>query len=155
MALVVKLRDVVDQLEILNDQLPAYLNKHTGELIAIPSEEFGIAEAGDDLDSYPDWQREEIQKVQEILGSDNYLQLPTQFERQEYSIVQQFCAEIEDAELSNELLSKIRGSGAFQRFKQAIHHYDLAIDWYLYRQQALEEVAINWLNAHSITYEID
>jgi hypothetical protein len=34
MVLVVKLRDVVDQLEILNDQVPAYLNKHPSKLVA-------------------------------------------------------------------------------------------------------------------------
>lgn len=55
----------------------------------------------------------------------------------EYSIMERFCYEIKDAELSSELLFQIRGSGAFQRFKYAIHRYNIADSWYRYRQKAL------------------
>ncbi|NJP11826.1 MAG: hypothetical protein HC866_22085 [Leptolyngbyaceae cyanobacterium RU_5_1] len=153
MAPVVKLRDVVDEMDTLNDELRAYLNKQTGELITVSSEELQAAEAGDDIESYPDWQKEAIQKAQEILDSDAYLPLPSKFDIHEYSIMERFCYEIEDAELSNELLFQIQGSGAFRRFKHAIDRYNIANDWYRYRQQALEQIAIDWLAANVIPYE--
>jgi hypothetical protein len=69
--------------------------------------------------------------------------------------MQRFCDEVEDAELSNELLFQMRGSGPFQRFKHAIHRHNIADDWYRYRQAALERIAIDWLEANAIPYEIN
>lgn len=153
MAPVVKLREIVDEMEIISDSIRTYLNKHTGELVALTSEELEEIEEGDDIASYPDWQREAIQKAQEVLTSDEYLSLPSSFEIHEYSIMERFCREIEDPELSDELLSQIKGSGAFRRFKHAIHRYDIADDWHRYRIQALEEIAVDWLEENDIEYE--
>ncbi|UBF27944.1 UPF0158 family protein [Kovacikia minuta CCNUW1] len=89
------------------------------------------------------------------MNSDDYLRLPSKFDIHEYSIMERFCDAIEDTELGNELLFQIKGSGAFQRFKHAIHRYNLAEDWYRYRQNALEEIAIDWLEANSISYTIN
>ncbi len=154
MALVVKLQQVVDEMDTLSDELRAYLNQQTGQLITISSEEFQAAEEGDDIESYPDWQKEAIRKAQEILDAADYLPLPGKFDLDEYSIMKRFCDEIEDAELSNELLFQIKGSGAFRRFKHAIDRYHIANNWYRYRQKALEKIAIDWLEANSIPYEI-
>ncbi len=152
MVLIVKLQDIVDEMDTLSDGLHAYLNKQTGELVTISSEELQAAEEEDTIEFYPEWQREAIQKAQEILGSDDYLSLPSKFDIHEYSIIERFCNAIQDSELSNELLVQIRGSGAFQRFKHAIHRYDIVDDWYRYRQKALEKIAIDWLEANSISF---
>jgi hypothetical protein len=149
---VVKLQNVIDEMDTVGDGLYAYLNRKTGRLITISSDELEAAEAGDDFGSYSDWEQEAIQEAQDILNTDDYLPLPTKLDIHEYSIMEQFCNEIEDAELSNELLFQIRGSGAFQRFKHAIHHYNIDEDWYRYRQKALEKIAIDWLEANSIPY---
>jgi hypothetical protein len=53
----VKLRDVVDGLEMQGDEMTAYLNKRTGELVPTTSEELSAAEEEEDLDDYPEWQR--------------------------------------------------------------------------------------------------
>ncbi|HIK17606.1 MAG TPA: hypothetical protein IGS53_20260 [Leptolyngbyaceae cyanobacterium M33_DOE_097] len=151
MVLIVKLQDIVDEMDTLSDELHAYLNKQTGELVTISSEELQAAEEEDAIESYPEWQREAIQKAQEILDSDDYLSLPSKFDIHEYSIIERFCTEIEDAELSDELLFQIQGSGAFQRFKHAIYRYDIVDDWYRYRQKALEKIAIDWLEVNSIS----
>ena len=55
-------------------------------------------------------------------------------------------------ELRNELLYRIRGSGAFRRFKDAIHRYGIAEEWYAYREQVLEEIAVSWLEVRGIAY---
>jgi hypothetical protein len=149
---VVKLQNVIDEMDTVGDGLYAYLNRKTGRLITISSDELEAAEAGDDFGSYSDWEQEAIQEAQDILNTDDYLPLPTKLDIHEYSIMEQFCNEIEDAELSNELLFQIRGSGAFQRFKHAIHRHNIDEDWYRYRQKALEKIAIDWLEANSIPY---
>jgi hypothetical protein len=155
MTSVVKLQDVVNEMDAVSDEHHAYLNRQTGELVTIGDEEIRAVEKEDDLAKYAAWQQEAIQTTSEVLESDDYLPLPTKFDIHEYSIMQRFCDEVEDTELSNELLFQIRSSGAFQRFKHAIHRYDIATDWYRYRQAALERIAINWLEAHAIPYEIN
>lgn len=88
------------------------------------------------------------------MDTADYLPLPREFDLDEYSMMKQFCNEIEDAELSNELLFQIKGSGAFRRFKHAIDRYHIADHGYRYRQKSLEKIAIDWLEANYIPYEI-
>jgi hypothetical protein len=64
-----------------------------------------------------------------------------------------FCWAIDDEDMQQELLSAIRGGGAFRRFKDAIHRFEIQDDWYQYRNEALEKIAIEWLDAHQITYK--
>lgn len=87
-----------------------------------------------------------------MLDSEDYLPLPSKFDIHEYEIMQRFCCSIQDEELSNELLYQIRGAGAFRRFKDAIHRHGITEAWYRFRQAALEEIAIWWLEKHEIPY---
>ncbi len=155
MSSVVRLQDVVDEMEAVSDEHHAYLNRQTGELVSIDDEEIHAVEEEHDLADYAAWQQEAIHKTSQVLDSDDYLPLPSKFDIHEYSIMQRFCEEVENTDLSDELLFQIRGSGAFQRFKHAIHRYDIADDWYRYRQTALEQIAIDWLNENNIPYEIN
>jgi Uncharacterised protein family (UPF0158) len=155
MTSVVRVQDVVNEMDAVSDEHHAYLNKLTGELVTIGDEEIRAVEQMHDLADYADWQQEAIQKTSQVLDSDDYLPLPNKFDIHEYSIIEQFCIQVEDAELSDELLFQIRGSGAFQRFKHAIYRYDIEEDWYRYRQTALEQIAIDWLDANEIPYEIN
>ncbi len=152
MAPAVSLRAVVDQMIIYSDPFHAYLNKRTGDLVTVSDEELEAADREDDLDGYPGWQRDQIRLAQAILESDDYLPLPDKFDIDEYRIMERFCYSLEDERLSDELCSLIRGSGAFRRFKDAIHRHGIADDWYRYRDEALREIAIDWLQAHGIDY---
>ena len=152
MAPTVSLQAVIDQMDILSDQMHPYLNKRTGELVTISDEEISVAERGDDIDAYPEWEQDLIRQAQEVLDSDDYLPLPSKFDIHEYAIMERFCYSVDDEALSDELLDLIRGSGAFGRFKNAIHRHGIADDWYRYRQAALEEIAIEWLQDNDIPY---
>ena len=68
--------------------------------------------------------------------------------------MERFCYELEDAETQCKLLSQLSGSGAFRRFKNLIHNYNIAEDRYRYWQKALEEIAIAWLEKHDITRRV-
>jgi hypothetical protein len=112
---VVKVQDVVDEMDLLSDEHRAYLNRKTGELVTLTNEEIQAVEEDYDLAGYPDWQ-EVIEKARQVLNSDDYLQFPSRFDLHEYSIMERFCSEIGDADLSNELFSnsRFRGLSAFQ-----------------------------------------
>ena len=155
MPAVVALREVVDHLNMVGDESSAYLNKTTGELILLSDEELSAAEEQEELEDYPEWQRVMIQKAREVLDSDDYLELPSKFDIHEYRIMEEFCRSISQPQLREQLLQEIRGSGAFGRFKQAIHSLGVAQDWYSYRDAEYERIALEWLEDNEVAYRRD
>jgi len=148
----VSIKDVVDEMDVLSDEHSAFLNRHTGELVTLSREELSAAEENDDIVDYPEWQREMIIKAKEVIESDDYLPLPSKFDIHEYHIMEDFCYAVADDRIREDLLDEIRGSGAFRRFKDAIQMNGIEEDWYSFRQEALEKIAIEWLEANKIPY---
>src|SRR3977135_1575249 len=107
MAATVKLKDVVNELEMVSDESTAYLNKRTGELYTLTQEElFSVEddEEEDEDDDDPEWLREAKVKAKEVTGSDEWLELPSKFDIHEYNIMEEFCRSVEDPEISERLL---------------------------------------------------
>jgi hypothetical protein len=152
MTVVVSLRGVVNEMDVMSDEFHAYLNKETGELVTVSDEEIRTIENEDDEGEYPEWQREALAMAKKVLGTSDYLPLPSKFDIHEYAIMERFCYSFEDPRLNDELSSQIRGSGAFRRFKDAIYRHGLEDDWYRFRDQALEEIAIEWLESNKIAF---
>lgn len=149
---IVSIKDVVDEMDVPSDEHSAFLNRHTGELVTLSREELSAAEDDDDIGDYPEWQKEMIIKAKEVIASDDYLPLPSKFDIHEYKIMEDFCYQVTDDKISGDLLNEIRGGGAFRRFKDAIQRNGIEEDWYSFRQEALEEIAIDWLKANKILY---
>jgi hypothetical protein len=133
-------------MDIPNDDWTAYLNRRTGELTSVADDDLRVVEDGGE----PEWS--DAVRVREILESNDWLPLPSPFDIHEYSIMERFCHEVESDEIRNELLFAIRGKGAFRMFKHQIHQFGIQEQWYRYRQEALEEIAIDWLEEHGIRY---
>src|SRR5690349_21433481 len=134
MTLPVKLKDVVDALDEGGDELSHYLDKRSGEIFLITDEETSAAEEDKPLSDYPEWQQENVIKAREILESDQFIELPGQFEINEYSIMERFAREYEDRRTSAELLRSIKGPGAFRRFKDTIFDLNIQDAWYEFRR---------------------
>jgi hypothetical protein len=154
MTLVVSLRDMVGEMQMLSDDRHAYLNKVTGELIMISDDDIRMAE-NEEADEFLDWQDELVQEAKKVLSSDEYLELPSTFDIHEYEIMERFCLSFPDEKISDVLLGKIRGSGAFRRFKDTIYRYDIEQDWFQFRDEAYKEIAIAWLEDKGIAYTDD
>ncbi|MEN8207255.1 MAG: UPF0158 family protein [Pseudomonadota bacterium] len=149
----VSLKSVVNEMDVINDEVTAYINKKTGELYSVSEEEANIIEAGNEDDEIiPDWQKETLPKIREVLESDDFVALPDQFEIHEYSIMERYCLSLSDEGLQDELLYAIRSSGAFRRFKDAIHRKEMQDDWYRFRSEALESIATDLLESEGITW---
>jgi len=83
----VSLKSVVNEMDVLSDEVTAYINKKTGELYFVSEEEANIVEHGNEDDEFiPEWQREILPKVREVLESGDFVVLPDKFEIHEYSI---------------------------------------------------------------------
>lgn len=149
-----KIEDVVEQLEFASESNKSFFNKKTDEIHLIPEEVERYAEQNiEDDDLIPEWEKEIIPIVKDIKKKpDDYIQFPAQFYVNEYSIMVRFCLNIDDEELRDEMYSSIKGSGAFQRFKNNIHNHGIANDWYKYKDEALKEIAIEWCEENNIEY---
>jgi hypothetical protein len=150
----VVLRNVVQEMDVPDDDWSVFLNRRTGELVTVTGEEASAVEDGefdeDELDYLDD---ERIQLIRTVFESDDYLQLPSRFDIDEYHIMERFCRQVEDEHIRDDLLQAIHRPGAFGRFKTLVQHCRLMDDWYAFRDRALEEIAIEWLEDHRIAYD--
>ena len=151
MTVVVSLRDFVGEMQTLSDDRHVYLNKVSGEFIMLFDDDLRMAES-DIADELLEWPAEPVQDVKKVLSSDEYLELPSAFDIHEYEIMERFCLSVADEKISNVLLSKIRGSGAFHRFKDTIYQYGIEEEWFKYRDEEYKEIAISWLKSHGFDY---
>ena len=154
MSVCVKLDRIIEGLECQGEESCSYLDKRTGKIIFIRDEEFRAAEDGDDTEDCPEWERDIIEAAKEIVqDSDDYIPLPTQFDIHEYGIMEDFCFSLADTDIRDDLLSSIKGRGAFSRFKGAIYRYDISDKWYAYRDNEYRQIAIDWCEEHGIECE--
>lgn len=146
---IVSLKDVIGEIDMLFDEHTAFLNRKTGELVTLSHEDLSAAEMDEDLGEYSE---DMIEKAKEVLDSDDYLSLPDKFDIHEYNIMEKFCYSVDDERVRENLLNKIKGSGAFGRFKDAIYQYHIEESWYSYRHEKLKQIAIDWLDMNQISY---
>ncbi len=155
MEAVVSLGEVVGQLELLTEGLTFYLNRLTGVIHGLRDEEADMIEEGNELEDIPDWQRNELPLIREILESEDWLPLPTQFDIHEWAIMDEFAGSLKDSALRDAVRVAIRGKGAFRIFKNIIYERGIEQDWYQFKALALEQIAIEWLDEHQIPYTRD
>jgi Uncharacterised protein family (UPF0158) len=153
MAVIVSLSAVIEQMDLVTDEATAYINRKTGELITLTDEEVALAEDPDAAAHAPQWQKDILPKVREILASEDFLPLPGKFEIHEWSIMERFARSLTDAAVGDELDAALHGRGAFRRFKDAVRRLEIADEWYRFRDAALEEIAVEFLDAHGIAYD--
>jgi hypothetical protein len=154
MSVRVKLDDIIEGLEYQSSESHSFLDKRTGKVVLIGEEEQRAAEDYEPIEDFPEWQRESIKFAKEVLAeSDQCIGLPSKFDIDEYSIMDKFCLSLNDAKTHDIFCRLIKGRGAFRRFKDAIHEYNIADDWYNYRNNALKEIAIEWCQENGIEFD--
>ncbi|MGB9122636.1 MAG: UPF0158 family protein [Candidatus Angelobacter sp.] len=152
MGVVIALRDIVDAIESQSNEGEAYLDPETGEIVQVSEDELALVEdevADGDL---PQWQREAMPRIREALESDRFLALPDRFDVHEWAIMERFSLE-QNERARKVLISAIHGSGAFRHFRGAVERLGLLDAWYRYRQEAIEEIARDWLEEHKLAYK--
>ena len=152
MAITVKLSDVVEAMDLPNQDWQSYLNPDTGEIVTVTDEERRLVEDGENLDDLPGWQQETLPKAREALESHRFLVLPGSFEIHAWSIMERFAQGQSGDRQADELLHSLHGRGAFRMFRSAVRRLGLEDDWYRFRESAFEDIAKDWLEAHSMAY---
>ena len=149
----IKLSEIIEAIDLQSDEMVAYLDTRTGQIITISDEEARAVEEGDPLDDYPEWQQDNIRIAIDFLeNEDDYLALPTKYDLNEYRIIEKFVLSLTDRRTSELLYTSIKGKGAFRRFKDALRRLELDDEWYAYRNAALRQVAIDWCESNQIQF---
>ena len=156
MAVVVSLREVVDALDMQSEEWTVYLNAATGKIVTISDEDRRFAEEDVDPEELPAWQRDELPEIRESLQAledGRLLALPDKFEIHEWDIMRRFADCREDQKQQEDLAAAIHGSGAFRRFHDCVRRLQVQEEWYRFRDETLQQIAKDWLQAHGIPYQ--
>ena len=79
--------------------------------------------------------------------------LPTQYEINEYQMMEDFIETIDNTEIKNNLQRLIHGKGAFRRFKDYCVEMGIIQDWYDFRDKKYKEIAIDWCKQNELEYK--
>jgi hypothetical protein len=154
MAIRVKLDDIIDGMESQSDESSSFLDMKTGEVVLMTDYAMLAAEENEPIEDVPDWERELVVIAREILAeTGQYLQLPTKYDIDEYSIMENFCMSLDNQQIGDILYDLISGSGALRRFKDAVYKYGVEDEWYKYRDNAIKEIAIEWCRQNNIEFD--
>ena len=91
----------------------------------------------------------------ELIENDEYnrfLPLTSQFDLQEYSVMEDYIDELEDKQLAQRLARAIRGRGAFRRFKDILIDLGKIQSWYDYQDQYYWNFARRWCRGYNLEF---
>ena len=151
MALPIQISDIIEALEMQSDNIRAYLNIKTGEIVTVTDEELALNE-GELFDTLDESTEENAEATQDILESEDFIQLPDKFDINEYGIMEEFCLSLTNDNLRETISNVIKGSGAFRRFKDNIRRFGIEEKWYRYRDQKMKEIAIEWCQENKVPF---
>jgi hypothetical protein len=104
----IQLSSIVEGIEFQGLESYSYLNLKTGEVILIADEEIRAVENGDDISEQAEWYKEAIASTKVFLeNQDQYLELPTKYDLNEYRIIENFVYTIPIEEQREEMLNLI------------------------------------------------
>lgn len=114
----------------MRDTIDFFLDMQTGEIVVTSD---GI---DDDID---------------VEDEERYEPVPERAAPENYELMREFIATVNDAAFAERLSRAIIGSGAFGRFKREFAgHPKEQARWYAFRSAALQQAAIDWLNSLNV-----
>ena len=132
----IKLEKVINALESTDDINDYYYNPENNEIFM------------SNIGEYTNLNEDELDELFE-----NSIMLPTRYDIDEYSMMEDFIETIEDEKLYNQLYIAINGPGAFRRFKDTCINFDIIENWYSFRDKKYKEIATEWCQENNIDYE--
>ena len=149
----VKLKDIIQEIEIQFEESRSFLNIKTGEIMLVTSEDLRAAEDEKPFEHLPEWEQENRMTAIDVVENfENYIELPSKYEVNEYEIMENFCLTVSDQRRQESLLRAIKGKGAFGRFKDKIIDFEIENQWYSYRDECFKQIAIEWCQENKINF---
>lgn len=131
-----------------------YLHRTTGEVFVAFVELLRLIADGEEIEGtdYEDADEAERAKHRSIVELEDWIPLPTCFDLDEYETMVDFARGRPEHQ-ADRLLDQLNGKGAFRRFKDAVHRLGIQDDWHAFRDEAIRQYAVHWLEAHDIPYQ--
>lgn len=154
MPVTVRLKDIVDALEMQFEESSAFLDLDSGQVETVSHTLLRAAEdSGDEQPDLPIWQKHEWEIAKRIVSTDRFQELPTGFEVHEWAIMQDFSRSVESGSIRQDLQKSIHGPGAFRNFKDTVRRHGIESSWFAFRTGALKQIALGWCEENQIVYE--
>ncbi|MBP1990998.1 UPF0158 family protein [Paenibacillus eucommiae] len=151
-----KLQDIVDGMDMQIEEYNTYLSLKTGEVVSVYQHDLRTAEDSEEgatFEHLRDWQQENMKIAVDVVEDfDNYIELPTRFDINEYDMMENFCYSLKNQRHQDALLQAIQGKGAFRRFKDKIADLDIDAEWYSYKEEGYKEKAKEWCRDNDIDF---
>ena len=138
MIVTVFVEDIATALDESFNDWQQFLNIQTGEIEVLSNDRL--------LDT-----DEELAK--KIDTSNDYIKLPSQYDLNEYQIMENFADNVNDVRIAKKLWIALNGRKPFRRFKDTINYLGIAQDYYKFRFQAYLDIAVEWCEDNKIPYE--
>lgn len=149
----VKLKEIIEGMEMQSEENRSFLNLETGEIVNVSQEVLTIADDEEEYGELPEWQQDELEMAKAIVFTINeYESLPSDFDINEYSMMEDFCDSLSNEQNRDILINSIYGRGAFRRFKDKVHHLEISDQWYAFRDQKYTEIAIEFYESKNLDY---
>lgn len=140
-------------MEVQGENCLSFLDWDTNEIVTATEEERRLAEGPkESLEQLPEWQHQMVRKLRAVLAGQRCLRLPSRFEIHEWCIMDEFAQAQHSERVRQELLEAIHGAGAFRMFRSTIRRLGFEKSWYRFREEALAEIARDWLEVHKLPY---
>lgn len=152
MGTAVSIKEVVDAFETAADEMSSYVNRATGQVVSVTDEVLGLAKEDPDADMASGLS-EAIAEARCILGSDEWLELPSKFDLHEWGIMDQFGRSLASESERSAVADAIHGSGAFRNFKVTIRRLGVEAAWFAFKRLALEKIARDWLEQNGLRFD--
>jgi hypothetical protein len=147
----VLLNDIVDALEMQFDESSSFLDLDTGMVETVSDDLLRKADDSPDVElDLPAWQEQEWEVAKQIVSTDRFRQLPTKFDVHQWAIMRDFSHSVPSDLIREDLLNAIHGKGAFRHFKYALRRHQMESAWFMFRAEALKEIARSWCEEHRI-----
>ena len=139
----IKLQDLIAAIEMSSDEIEHFIHRNTGEIVLISDDVLSIMDDEEELAS--EFQDEETESVKKYLAHpEDYISAPSQHDVNEYDMMENFAASLENKVHAQLLLVAISSKGAFRRFKDTVNTLGIEQAWYRFRDEAYKQFALEW-----------
>lgn len=145
-----KLADIIDAIEFHSDEHRAFFDVKNSRVCIISDSALAYAENNDE--NYPVWQHEDVLCAKAFLEGEinNFIALPTQYDVDEYSMMENFALTLSDEDKKKKLLIALQCKGSFRRFKDTLIFLGTENEWYHFRDERYKQFALDWCENNGV-----
>ncbi|MCH4886567.1 hypothetical protein EZV73_03255 [Acidaminobacter sp. JC074] len=135
-----KLSIILEALEFTSETTEFYLDVSNNKTVFI-----------DDLINT----QEEKDNFYQMLEEGDFVSLPSQYEINEYKMMENFISTVKDDFIKVKLKQAISGKGAFRYFQDLVFTMGIREDWFKFKNDAYKKCAIKFCINNGLEYDDD